>query len=167
MTYNPNPGDIGLVKMAGSGGYAIRALQWLNGDGFEDFEHAFDYVGNSKIVEAMPGGARLADLSRYDGLKILWLRCPAKYGAAVAQEAINMIGVPYSWADYGALALHRFGVPTRRLKHYMASRKSAICSQLVDRAAMRGGWHIFADNRDEGDVTPGDLTREALKQHAQ
>ena len=166
MTYNPNPGDIGLVKMEGPGGHTIRVLQFLNGDGFKDFQHAFVYVGNGKIVEAMPGGARLADLSHYDGYKILWLRCPTKYGADVAQAAISMIGVPYSWADYGAIALHRFKIPTPHLRHYIETSRHQICSQLANRATMIGGWHIFQDDRWPGDVVPGDLTREALRQNA-
>lgn len=174
--YEPKPGDIGLVRIDGYVGQLIRFGQWLNADGFANYSHAFVYVGDGKIIEAMPGGALLSPLSRYDDQVPLWLRCPEECGAAVAEAARSFgpqrdasgrlvkRGVPYSWADYGALALHRFHIPAPRLKRFIESSKSMICSQLADRAAQLGGWHIFDDGRDPGDVTPGDLTRLAEQQ---
>lgn len=164
MTYAPNPGDIGLVEIGGPIGRAIRAAQWANGDGFKKYEHAFDYVGGDWIVEAEPGGALRSRLSRYAAEKVLWLRCPRLYGDDVAAAAEALVGVPYSYADYVALAAHRFHIPYPHLKTYIKESGHMICSQLVDRAALRGGWHIFADGRWEGDVTPADLAREALRQ---
>lgn len=176
VTYQPQRGDIGLVRIEGYVGQLIRFGQWLNADGFKNYSHAFVYVGDGKIIEAMPGGALLSPLSRYDDQTVLWLRCPDQCGAAVAEaarsfgpqrdESGHLIkrGVPYSWTDYGALALHRFHIPTPHLKKFIARSKSMICSQLADRAARLGGWKIFDDGRDPGDVTPADLAREALRQ---
>jgi hypothetical protein len=175
-TYQPRPGDIGLVKMKGHVGRLIRAAQWLNGDGYEDYQHAFTNVGDGEIIEAMPGGALLSRLARYADQDILWLKCPREYGPAVADAArtfgpqfdengkLTRKGVSYSAAGYGALALHRFHIPTPLLKRYIESSGQMICSQLCDRAAELGGWHLFDDGRWSGDVTPGDLTRLAFKQ---
>ncbi len=164
-TYAPIPGDIGLVKITGTGGRLIRVGQWLAGDGYADFQHAFVYVGDGKLVEAMPGGARITDLDHYtgQGYNIFWLRCPPQYGDDVAQAAISFHGVPYAWTDYFAIGLHRFHIPAPHLKRFIARRKSMICSQLADAAAERGGWHIFADGRWSGAVTPGDLFKAAVK----
>lgn len=162
MTYQPKPGDIGITKISGWGGAAIRFAQWINGDGFDDYEHAFVYVGTSPvapgkhdlIVEAMPGGAECASNWHTD---TRWLVCPNEYREAVAAVAIGYIGVPYSVLDYGALALRRFHIPTPHLRAYIRRTRSMICSQLADAAADNGGWHLFNDGRWSGDVTPGDL----------
>lgn len=160
-SYQPRPGDIGITKISGAGGRWIRRLQWLNGDGYEDFEHAFvvesvdPVTAQPWIVEAMPGGAvHVVNWHR----DVRWLVCPEEYRAGVAQAALDSVGIGYSWADYGALGLHRFHLPTPLLKRYITSSGHMICSQLADHAALKGGWHLFDDGRWEGDVTPGDLT---------
>lgn len=167
--YTPKPGDIGLVTMPGTVGRLIRLGQWLNGDGFANYEHAFVVAGvhvrgedrgvadGMKIVEAMPGGALLSPLSRYDGMGAVYLRCPDADRAAVAEAAMLLIGTPYSFADYFALAAHRFHIPAPHLRRYVRTYGHMICSQLADRAAAMGGWYLFADGRWEGDVTPADL----------
>jgi hypothetical protein len=164
-TYEPRPGDIGLVKMPGTVGRLIRFGQWLNGDGFSDFEHAFvvvepsteDWNDGQAIIEAMPGGALLSPLSRYDGLGAVYLRCPDDKRNAVAIAAERLRGVPYSALDYLAIALHRFHIPAPHLRKYIRDGNHMICSQLADHAALEGGWRLFDDGRWEGDVTPADL----------
>jgi hypothetical protein len=160
VTYSPRPGDIGITKISGWGGKAIRLAQALNGDGFADYEHAYVVTESGRkfrdemIVEAMPGGARHIENWHPD---TRWLICPDEYRQAVAQCAMGYVGVPYSVADYGAIALHRFHVPTPHLRRYIETSKHMICSQLADAAADNGGWHLFNDHRWPGDVTPGDL----------
>jgi hypothetical protein len=155
--YVPLPGDIGLTAISGWAGRGIRVGQFLIGDGFSRREHAFTYVGNQKIVEAEPGGALLSDLSRYTPETVTWLRCPQQYRKAVADAAKGHVGTPYSWLDYAAIGTHRFHVPAPGLRGYIESSGHLICSQLCDRAAMDGGWHLFDDGRWPGYVTPGDL----------
>jgi hypothetical protein len=155
--YTPSPGDIGLTQIQGGIGVGIRAAQWLGGDGFANFEHAFTYTGNGWIVEAEPGGARKAALAEYATSMVAWLHCPVQYGAAVAAAAGSYLGVPYSFLDYAAIAAHRLHLPTPGLHAYIADTGHMICSQLADRAAADGGWHLFADGRWSGYVTPGDL----------
>lgn len=153
----PQPGDIGLVCIAGGVGWLIRIAQWANGDGFRDYEHAFVYVGGGQIVEAEPGGARLADLAEYDGRPVAWIPCPDRHRPLVAAAARGLEGTPYSVLDYVALAAHRLHIPVPGLKAYIQSTHHAICSQLCDIAAARGGWHLFDDGRWAGYVTPADL----------
>jgi len=171
VTYTPQLGDIGLTSITGDVGASIRLGQWLNGDGFSVYEHAFIYVGpcrGGNIVEAEPGGARMADLTEYADRDISWLPAPTTgnplLGFKVAIQARYLVGTPYSFADYAAIAAHRLRLPgSRALKSYIASTRHMICSQLADEAARRGGWNLFADGRWPGYVTPGDLYELALK----
>jgi len=162
--YVPLPGDIGLTSIRGWAGRGIRVGQWLVGDGFSRYEHAFVYVGNQKIVEAEPGGALLSDVKRYDPAAVMWLRCPQQFRQAVSVAAKGYVGVPYSWLDYVSVAADRFHLIVPGLRKYVASSGHQICSQLADKAAADGGWHVFADGRDPGNVTPGDLWGAALAQ---
>lgn len=160
--YPPQPGDIGLVRVKGRVGALIRLGQWLNGDGARDYEHAFVFVGAGRIVEAEPGGALLGYLGEYADRPIAWLHCPAGRGPAVADAARQLIGRPYSWLDYLALAAHRLHIPVPGLRRYIGDTGHLICSQLADQAAQMGGWTLFADSRWPGFVTPGaldDLTK--------
>jgi hypothetical protein len=172
MTYRPQPGDIGLTTISGWGGRAIRLGQWLNGDGFGEYAHAFVVSEYRKgladipwIVEAMPGGAKHVK-NWHPADSTVYLRCPDVYREAVASAARGYVGVPYSVADYVALAAHRFHIPTPRLRRYIRDSGHMICSQLADRAAADGGWHLFEDGRWEGHVTPGDLARLYVAQRA-
>jgi hypothetical protein len=160
--YDPKPGDIGLVKISGVGGQLIRWLQRANGDGFEDYEHAFvvtaNHGGRLSIVEAEPGGAVEVDL-HYPQDKVRWLVCPDEYRVGVVTVARRQAErkVPYSWLDYAACALHRVHIPAPHLKQYIRSSGHQMCSQLADYCADCAGWHLFDDGRWEGFVTPGVL----------
>lgn len=163
--YIPRPGDIGLTQISGFGGKAIRAAQWLNGDGFSDFEHAFqvesvDNDGTVWIVEAMPGGAQRV-VNWHDPATTRWLICPEGFRieASLFALAAAINKIPYSFADYVSLAAHRFHIPVPRLRAYIKASGHMICSQLVDHSAKMAGWNLFDDGRWEGDVTPGDLNR--------
>lgn len=161
--YTPRPGDIGLVTMPGWVGKAIRVGQWLNGDGSANYEHAYVVVGEvdgydgTQIIEAMPGGALLSPLSLYENSGPVYLTCPEAKRDAVAAAALSFRGVKYSALDYDALAMHRFHIPAPGLRGYIDSTGHMICSQLADRAALNGDWHLFDDNRWPGYVTPMSL----------
>lgn len=164
MTYQPKPGDIGLTTISGWGGKAIRFGQWLNGGGWADVQHAFVVVEaaskfrDEMIVEAMPGGAD--HTTNWHPKKTThYLRCPEGFRTAVVRAALEYVDVPYSVADYFSLAAHRLHIPAPHLRAYIKSSKHMICSQLADAAADNGGWHLYADGRWPGDVTPLDLER--------
>lgn len=166
MSYAPQPGDIGLTQIDGHVGRAIRLGQLLNGDGFADYEHAFVVVDTAgshfpdeavTIIEAEPGGARFAPFGQYAGRDVVYLRCPDRHRLTVARAVRDLVGTPYSFADYASLAARRLHIPVPHLRSYIADSGHMICSQLADEAAARGGWHLFDDGRWPGDVTPGDL----------
>jgi len=166
VTYDPQPGDIGCTYIEGDIGRLIRIGQWLNGDGFADFEHVMVAIGNGQIVEAEPGGARIAELTEYNADTSVWLRCPDQYRQAVAAAAVSLVGTPYSAADYFAIAAHRLHLPVPGLRRYVQSSGHLICSQLADRAAAMGGWHLYDDGRWDGYVTPADIWALIQKQSA-
>lgn len=158
---DPLPGDFGLVPMGGDAGRLIRLGQWLNGDGFADYEHAFVLVDGGMIVEAESGGARRTAM-HYE--KVLWstghvaLTDAQRRGIVAAAD--GYVGTPYSAADYFALAAHRLDLPwSQALKGYVATSAHMICSQLVDRCYQDAGVQLFDDGRWCGYVTPGSLCR--------
>jgi uncharacterized protein YycO len=155
-TASPRPGDFGVVPVPGRAGRLIRLGQWLNGDGYADYEHAFIVVSDTQVVEARPSGAGYARLGRTGAL---YYSCPEDHRTAVADAARSLIGRPYSWTDYFALAAVRFHLPLSSawLRARVTASGELICSQLVDLAYQMGGVQLFDDGRDPGDVTPGDL----------
>lgn len=156
------PGDFAVARLDGRIGRLIRFGQWLNGDGFADYEHAFVYVGDDQLVEAQPGGALLRPCSVYEGRPALWssghVALTPEQRAAVVAAACGYVGVPYSVLDYFALAAHRFHLPIGPLiKGYVADSRHMICSQLVDQCYQDAGVALFDDGRWPGYVTPADL----------
>lgn len=157
----PGLGDFEVVPMGGDSGRLIRFAQWLNGDGFANYEHARLYVGDGDIVEAMPGGARIAPLTPGDGG--LWstgyIPLTNDQRIEIAESARGYVGTPYSAMDYFAIAARRlkFGLLIPYLHGYVASSGHMICSQLVDQCYAISGVHLFNDGRWPGYVTPEDL----------
>jgi uncharacterized protein YycO len=132
--------------------------QWLNGDGFADYEHAFIVMPDGYLIEAQPGGAQLVKNSYPDETTIYSHHTlDQDIRDRIVSEAMKTMGTPYSFLDYLALALHRFHIRTPGLKRYIESSGHMICSQLVDRVYATAGVHLFADDRWPGDCTPADL----------
>jgi len=169
MTALPPVGSIGLVRVRGLAGLLIRFGQWLNGDGFKNYEHAFMLtsgvsVDDSFVVEAEPGGVREVALSRYRGRKVLWLPCPEQYSFDVATAARSYVGIDYSFADYFAIAARRLDLPGAPvLRREVSKSRHQICSAMVDAAAAQGGWSLFQGGMWPGYVTPAELARLAPK----
>jgi len=159
----PLPGDFAVIRIAGEAGRLIRLGQWLNGDGYANYEHAFICVGDGQLVEAEPGGARLAELTEYAVAAPYWstgrIALTGEQREALVAAAHRYIGVPYSFLDYGSIALARFRLRLPAVKRYVADTHHMICSQLVDQCYQDAGLHLFTDGRIPGDVTPGDLYR--------
>jgi uncharacterized protein YycO len=156
----PRPGDIGLTSISGPVGRLIEVGQWLNGDGFAQWEHAFIVLPGDRLIEAEPGGAQIAPLSEYDDRDVVYVSPPGLTSAqrkAICDNARKYEGTPYSFADYAALAAHRFHLPTPGLRRFVESTGHMICSQLCDRAYADAGIHLFDDGRWPGFVTPMDL----------
>lgn len=154
----PQAGDLGCVSIKGDIGWLIKLGERLNGDKFAQFQHAFVALGGGQIVEAEPGGARIADLSEYDARTIVWVRCPDPYRRGVADAARQFAEqkIGYSFLDYAAIAAHRIHLPIPGLRRYIASTKHMLCSQLDVEAARRGGWGILQPDW-PGYVTPAEI----------
>lgn len=158
------PGDFAVVHLADPVAKLITVGERLNGDAFAQYQHAFFYAGGPQdlILEAEPGGARLVPY-HYDPADVLWSTINPELALTKAQQADVLDiakryqNVPYSFLDYGALAAHRLHIWAPGLKHYVASTKHMICSQLVDQCRLDLGSHLFSDKRWPGYVTPAAL----------
>ncbi|WP_128382396.1 hypothetical protein [Streptomyces cavernae] len=164
----PRPGDILLTTIAGPVGKLIAFGQWLNGDGFGVYQHAAVVLTASRtpdgwagtVLEAWPGGARIAPLQRYDGPSTVYVSPVGLTGAQrrmICAEAGKYEGTPYSFLDYAALTAHRLNLPAPGLREYINATDRMICSQLADRTYLDAGVHLFNDGRWPGYVTPMDL----------
>jgi len=156
----PLPGDFGLVSITGTVGRLTRIGQWLNGDGYRDYEHAFIVLNNHGLLEAEPGGARLRELTEYDGTNVIYSDWPLtnQQRDQIVETALSLVGTPYSILDYLSLVLVRLHIRPGWVARYVANTGHMICSQLVDNCYQRTGVHLFDDGRLPGDVTPGDLS---------
>lgn len=159
------PGDFTCIPMHGEAGKLIRVAQFLNGDGFKNYEHAEVLATKTQTMGAYPGGAKLESLAPLNYQQgWLWssdsigVRLSEKQRQSICQVALSLAGTPYSPLDYFALVAHRLHIPGGPLlEDYISSQKHMICSQLVDYCYMLSGVHLFNDGRPTGYVTPEDL----------
>lgn len=152
----PAVGTIGLTQISGEVGKLIKVGQFLNGQGFKDWEHAFLLGPDGEVLEAEPGGAKIGHVSEYSD--IYWCNAIAsQYNVPLLESIWNgaqqYVGTEYSFLDYGALSLHRFHIPVPGLENYIKDSGHLICSQLVDQAYMDKGAHLFKGVW-QGYVTP-------------
>jgi hypothetical protein len=115
-------------------------------------------------VEAMPGGAREVNIADRWTSDYVYLRLPDEtcgpvVGLRAGLAAIGLVGTPYSFIDYLALALRHWGFRAEWLRARITSYGHMICSQLVDQSLTHAGVHVFSDERLPQDVTPGALFR--------
>jgi hypothetical protein len=157
-------------------GKIIRFGEWLNGDGFRNYEHAEIFVGGATktapygyTFSAYPGGATIKPLPRpaaaLEGA--LWssghIDLTAEQRASILAWCVKLRDTPYSGLDYFELAAHRLHLPVPGLKDAIQDSHHMICSQITDYIYMQAGKHLFDDGRWAGDVTPADLANLILK----
>lgn len=173
------PLDFAACTTGGPVGLAIEVGEWLAQPGnpikrsLINWEHAFTYLGDityrgkkieDAIFQAEPGGAQICTLN-HDPNDCIWSTTNPKLDLTASQRSLGLsvayslagVGVPYSDADYFAIALHRFGVNTKRLENYIASSGHMICSQLTDYIRQRISFKLFDDGRWNGFVMPVDI----------
>lgn len=165
MPAAPLPGDFGVVRTAGP--LLDRLASWAIRFGTDSpVNHAFVYIGEGRIVEAVRR-VKVDFADQYDD--IIWStgRLPTPLTPtpdqrnAIVQAALAMVDDRYNVLDLLAIALaqKRLG---RRVDgdEWWVKRLSAngreICSQVVDKAYDQAGIHLFS-GRLEGLVSPGDL----------
>lgn len=195
------PGDIGFGPIKGAAGMLVNAGQLMLGEGFRvgrlNIKHVFMVTQDAATsvltdqpycVEAMPSGARQYPIGGRWTADYAYVRLPEDYPGQAADAAAiarAMIGTPYSFASYAALAAWRFGLSTPRLEKWIDRRKplqsitlpssrtpfisdgirlpeEAICSVLPDQAWSLTGKKIFDDGRPHQCVTPGVLAGRLL-----
>jgi hypothetical protein len=187
----PATGDIFVCDVAGLGGPAIEAGQILDGDPVRwlewrlggsrkidrifdppwRFEHAGVYLGGMTVVQAEPGGATTRVLPGFDFAgRVMWstgcFELTAAQRAMICDAATYCAAqhIGYSVADYAEIAAHRLGLGTAWLRKEIADSGHMICSQLADWCYQEAGYHIFRDNRWNGDVKPSDLAGRFIRQ---
>lgn len=155
----PLPGDFALTRISGITGRLVAAGQALVGDA-APVQHAFVYVGNGMVVQAMPSGAELIPIEEASPV-VQWsaghFDLTEDQRDAMVVEAVVLVGTPYSFLDYASIALAHYRIRPAWVRDFVADTGHMICSQLVDEVYLRAGVHLFDDGRLPGDVTPGDL----------
>lgn len=151
------PGDIGLTRIGGVLGFFVSLGQHLAGDSSR-YTHAYIVLDDKTVIAAQPSGARIDKLSDYDNKSVYLQRdLTDEQRATIVSEARALEGLPYSFLDYLAIALARFGIKPKWLRKYIANTGHMICSQLCDEIYRKAGIHLFNDGRLPQEVTPGDL----------
>lgn len=153
------PGDFAVCKIPGIAGRAIALGQWLIGKP-SPVQHAYIYVGEGMVVQAMPGGAEMVPLAdaepayAWSGSAILLTDDQRE---DIVRCARRLVGTPYSWLDYLSIGLLRWHIRPKFLRDYVGETHHMICSQLVDFSYAVGGAPLFGAKLAAGDVTPSDL----------
>lgn len=152
MTYQPQPGDYGVVATKGIIGFLIQ-LGTLT-----KFNHAFIYIGDGKIIEANPGGVSISDVSKYTN--IVWNKNEYKTDEqrqALVQQAKTHLGHSYSFLAIVAITLEIFKInrPAWMIKR-LSSSGDDICSQLVAQDYRACGFVVDGKTPDFY-ITPSDL----------
>lgn len=163
----PRPGDFAVVDTGRRVSRRIQLAKALSRGGFTMFDHAVICSrvrrdGTVYIVEAMSSGAR-ENVWHYDDHDHLWSTGVVKTSTKAGKAALAYVDAPYSWLDYAAVSAHAWHLWVPGLKHYVASAKHLMSSQLVDRAERDAGVHLFADRRWPGYVRPADLAELIFK----
>jgi hypothetical protein len=168
MAITPNLGDFGLVHRA-NGGWRDRVAQDLIEFGTDSpYCHAFVYVGNGQIVEAVRH-VQLAPVTNYQD--IVWstgrlgpdLTPTEGQRMAIATAAMSYVGESYNIVDILAIALAqpRLGKLVHGSEWWvkrLSDDHMKICSQLVA-CAWRAASLDLAPGKLSGLVSPGDLGR--------
>ncbi len=160
---DPQPADFILVHMKGLGGRLIQALEFLDGTGFDDYEHVALYIGNGVVIQMLNRGISVGKVSDYDDVPHRWssgridLNADERFNIVTAGRKYLSQNIGYSWADYGALVLRHFRIPAPHLRRYIESTGHMICSQLIAACYRDGGHPLYSYWT--GYVTPGDLNQ--------
>lgn len=158
--YTPRPGDIGLSASTGYIGKFIRLAQAAIGD-WAVYTHAYIVLHDGYIVEAMPKGAQIDRLDKYDDRNTTFSQFDLtdEQRDRIVCEALKLVGTPYSFLDYLALGATHYNIRPAGIRKRVEDSGHMICSQLCTETYYRAGLQLFPDKRLSQDVTPGDLAR--------
>lgn len=157
----PAPGDFCVCDVGGPQGRLISLGERLCGSAFSQYQHAFLYVGDGKVVQAEPQGACERPLTPHSlelwSTGIITLSDSQRSMICAGATLLAKGKTGYSWLDYEAIALHHWRIPAPGLRGFIGTSRHMICSQLVDYCYMQASVHLFTDGRWPGYVTPADL----------
>jgi hypothetical protein len=198
------PGMIGFGPIHGAAGALVNVGQLMLGEGFRvgrlDIRHVFVVTepltgGDVGVVEAMPSGARHVWADGRWTPEYAYVCLPEDYPGQAADAAAiarAMVGTPYSFASYAALAAWRFGFlrgkylpdgtyQPSKLEAWIDRRgdeqtrwgtgsgqasfmpKEMICSVLADQAWALTGKQVMPKGTPHQCVTPGALAAALLE----
>lgn len=173
------PGSMFLTRIQGRSGWWVGTAQALLGMPSE-WTHGGVIGPRGVTYEAAPRGVHEGHVDALQGRPHIVCDAPVQEAVAAAglpdveardeyernlREAVvfaarELLGTPYSFLDYVALALHHLA-PKARITALVRKRvedsKHLICSAYVDRVYDHAGIHLYDDGRLSGDVTPSDL----------
>jgi len=146
----PNIGDYFVVRTNGWAGWLIRI-----GTGSK-WNHAGIYIGDGKIVEARPVGVTISDLSKYDGMPIMWNTVVDTISSEDREIIVNrakaFVGDKYGFWSIINLSLKILFLGFFPNMMRAENENSVICSQLVAWCYSVG--HIKVSNKQHALVTP-------------
>jgi len=152
-------GDFALARSEGFAGVVIRAVTFspYNHVRLITSEHGdtLESLGQG----ATPGFVRPGDV-------VVSVPMSDEQRAMIPAIARSLHRTPYSYTGVILLGLARLGVirnPEGWLATRLRRRDDLFCSQLVDEAHLRVGWHNFTDGRLPHNVTPGHLADLAFR----
>jgi cell wall-associated NlpC family hydrolase len=147
----PNFGDYFVVHTTGLAAKAIQMGTWSK------WNHAGIYIGNGEIVEARPSGVSISNLSKYDGLPIMWSNEPL-----TEEQRLNLVAFSKKFVNSGygiwsivALVFKCLGFSILPANKLAEKEKRLICSQLVAWVYSHAGIKLF--NKPHALVTPKNL----------
>jgi hypothetical protein len=153
------PASMFLTRIPGRSGWWVGTAQALLGMPSR-WTHGGVIGQGGGTFEAAPGGVQLAVKAAALGGAETRGEYERHLREAVLYSARELLGTPYSFLDYLALALYHLA-PKARITALIRKRvedsKHLICSAFVDRVMDRAGIHLYDDGRLSGDVTPSDL----------
>ena len=159
---NHQPGDFAACSAGGWAGKIVHVLQLLAGGGwkYSKYQHVYVYLGDGMVLQAEPGGSRIVPMTAHK--LTMWstglINLTDEQRARVPEIARQLENIPYSFADYLSVALHRLHIPSKRLRKFIRDTKHMQCAQLADEFERRLGVHLYA-HRWEGDVIPCNVAR--------
>lgn len=108
-------------------GWAVRIFT------VSPYDHAFIYIGEGKIVEAQPRGAKISNLSKYDGCEMVWSNddLTDSQRIIISSKAKSLVGTPYGFLDLVYLGLATLNIRFKWILDRVERENRLICSQLV------------------------------------
>lgn len=172
-TANPEPGTMIFAHIEGLVGLFIWLCQlifapWKGPNGVRPKRYAYwthvgVYVGDDLVLEAMPGGARIAT-NNY--LPVAWSTraVDPAIKARMVELAPTYKRKPYGFLVYVAIFAEKNGFGWAPwVQNKVQERDEFICSQMADDLETKAGGKVFDDGRLAQSVMPCELAALGIK----